>query len=160
MTPLLLLLLGVVAAVPADLTPAWNALRAGEVAAARAAFEEALLASPEQVEALNGMGFAALRDGKTEDAGRYFARALARSACDRDALVGQALVDERSGAPEVALARIEAVLESHPADEEATALREHLEAGLPPRTRSRVQAKTAGLPRPRSWRLGGVARRP
>ena len=70
MTPLLVLLVVVAAVAPPDLTPAWNALRAGEVAAARAAFEEALLASPEQLEALNGMGFTALREGKTEDAGR------------------------------------------------------------------------------------------
>ena len=42
-------------------------------------------------------------------------------------------MDERSGAPEAALGRVEAVLESHPADEEAKALRTRLEAVLPPR---------------------------
>lgn len=128
MTPLVVLLLGAVTAAPADLAPAWQALRAGDMAAARAAFEQALLTSPEEVEALNGMGFTALREGRTEDAGLYFERALAQSARDRDALVGQALVEERSGRPEAALKRVNAVLETSPADEEAKGLRTRLEA--------------------------------
>lgn len=147
MIPLLLLLVGVVTAAPADLTPAWIALRAGDVAAARAAFEQARAASPERVEALNGLGFAALREGMTDDAGCYFAEALALSARDRDALVGQALLDERSGAPEAALRRIEAVLEDHPVDEEAEGLRTRLQAAVGPGSsaaRRLAEARAAG----------------
>ena len=139
MTSLLVLLLGALAAAHADLGPAWKALRDGEVATARAAFEQALRVSPQRLEALNGLGFTALREEKTEEAGRYFARVLARSARDRDALVGQALVDERSGAHEAALERIEAVLKSHPADDEAKETRKRLEAVVSPRRESHAK---------------------
>ena len=120
-------LIALVLAGLADADAGWRALRAGDLAGARAAFAGVLRAEPDRVDALDGLGYVALRENDLEEAGRRFRRALELRPADRDGLLGLALVEERQGRPEDARRRIAALLARHPQDEEAIALRNRLE---------------------------------
>lgn len=115
-----------------EVAAGWQALRAGDLPSARAAFGSALAANPTRVDALDGLGYLALREGDVAEAQRRFGRALELSPADRDALMGLALVDQRQGRPADARRRLNAILARHPADAEAAAMRTRLEeaAGL------------------------------
>lgn len=107
---------------PPDLDGAWSALRAGQVAEAKAAFGAALATVPGHAEALTGLGYAALREGALADAASRFSAALARDPDFRDALVGMAMIDAKRNDVASARARVQRVLTNDPDDGEARAL--------------------------------------
>src|SRR6266550_2166401 len=78
-------------------------LRGGDANAAEKSFREALRASPQNVEALNGLGLVQLQRNRPRDAVQYFAAALKKQADYRPALLNLATVldqhlNDRAGA--------------------------------------------------------------
>lgn len=102
-----------------DLSIAWKALWAGEIEKAKGIFISALGKDSDNIEAINGLGFVAFREGNLNEAANYFAGVLARSASDRDALVGMALIEERLEKFEKAQHLLDKVLKAYPDDAEA-----------------------------------------
>jgi tetratricopeptide (TPR) repeat protein len=122
------LVLAMGALIAADLGSAWDALRAGRLEAAQAAFAAALSADPARVEALDGLGYLALRSGSPRQAEGLFDRALALDAADRDARVGRAYARAALGRGADALTDVQTVLRASPDDAEARALHDRLRA--------------------------------
>lgn len=116
-------------AVP-SLSTAWKLYRAGEIYRAREIFEKALEKSPDNVEALNGLGYVALREGDLEGAAGYFGRALRLRPADRDGLFGMALVAYRKGKLSEAVSLLEKILVEHPGDGEARETLERVKRAL------------------------------
>src|SRR5688500_9695373 len=90
----------------------WNAYRAGDMAAARTAFEAALRACPRHDGARTGLGYVALREERTDEARRLFDAVVADAPRNVDALVGQGLAawraDDREAA-RTAFTRVQAI---------------------------------------------------
>lgn len=81
----------------ADIRPAWDALRAGDSVAARAALELASPASRDTAGANTAAGLLSLSSGAAEDAGARFQQALAQSPDYPIALYGLGFVAEAQG---------------------------------------------------------------
>ena len=75
----------------------WRALRAGDAAAARDAFEAALRACPGDAGARVGLGYAALRQDRVGEARALFAGVAAERPQDVDALLGLGQAEARAG---------------------------------------------------------------
>lgn len=80
----------------------WTAYRAGDVEAARTAFEAALRACPRHPGARTGLGYVALRQDRADEARRLFDAVVADAPRSVDALVGQGIAAWRAGDREAA----------------------------------------------------------
>lgn len=80
----------------------WTAYRAGDVAAARAAFEAALRACPRHAGARTGLGYVELRQDRTAEARRLFEAVVADAPRNVDALVGLGIAAWRADDREAA----------------------------------------------------------
>ncbi|HEX6911985.1 MAG TPA: tetratricopeptide repeat protein, partial [Longimicrobium sp.] len=80
----------------------WTAYRAGDMDAARTAFEAALRRCPRHEGARTGLGYVSLRQDRTDQARRLFAAVVADAPRDVDALVGLGIAAWRGDDPAAA----------------------------------------------------------
>jgi tetratricopeptide (TPR) repeat protein len=98
----------------ATLLGAWAYYRLGDIGAARTRFAQVLEQRPELVDAMNGLGFAALRQNDLVEAETRFQRALALKPADLGATEGLGYVRYRQGRGDEARPLLEKVLEQRP----------------------------------------------
>lgn len=122
-------------------------LRSGQVAAADKSFSEGLRLSPQDPEALTGLGLVRLQRGLPGEAKQFFARALQAKKDYRPALLNLAIVEQQYlGERQLALERYRAYLALKPAPEDSAAvgaLARQLERELAPAPPPMAAAPTA-----------------
>jgi Tetratricopeptide repeat len=97
----------------------WTAYRAGDMPAARAAFEAALRACPRHEGARTGLGYVALRQDRTDEARALFDAVVTAAPENVDALVGLGIAAWRAGDREAARAAFTRAQRIDPANSDA-----------------------------------------
>ena len=100
----------------AAMDSAWNAYRANRIATADSGFRRVLARCPEDVGALGGNGYVALRQGEIDQAKIHFAKALKGRPGDYDALTGIGMTAYREGDPRAARGFFERAAKLFPHD--------------------------------------------
>jgi Tfp pilus assembly protein PilF len=101
------------AAINPTLQQAYEALQAGDLAAAKAAYGRALDSEPRNIDALQALAAIALREGRSADAGSYYLRALEADPRDGAALAGLIGLNGQSD-PVAGESRIKTLLAAQP----------------------------------------------
>ena len=110
----------------ATLLGGWAHYRLGEIDAARAAFTKVTEQRPNLADALNGLGYCALRSGTLPEAERRFQQALAAAPDDLSAAEGLGHVRYRQGRRDESRALFEKVLARNPGNDEVRQMLERL----------------------------------
>lgn len=110
---------------------AWNHYRLQRHAEARAGFEAVLAQFPDDGDALSGLGYNALAEGRPEEAANYFDAALAKDAEDVAAIEGLAHARYRQERPAEARVLFERAAQLNPANGETRQMLEKLRVSSP-----------------------------
>lgn len=110
---------------------AWNHYRLGHRPQAQAGFEGVLARFPRDLDAMTGLGYTALAQGRVDEAADLFAKARSQDDNDEDdisALEGLAFARYRQGRSAEARVLLEAAVKRNPANSETRAILDRLHA--------------------------------